>query len=80
MAIALQAGAFLNQANANKMNAKLIKNGFDSRVLILKDSRDRTWYLVRSGSYTNRDGAQKACLSLKQNLGIKPLIRPVGTW
>ncbi|MCD4718867.1 MAG: tetratricopeptide repeat protein [Desulfobacula sp.] len=77
---ALQAGAFLNQANAHKMNTQLINKGFDSRILILKDSRDRTWYLVRSGNYTNRDGAQKACLSLKNKLGINPLIRPVSAW
>ncbi|RLC15037.1 MAG: hypothetical protein DRH93_20120 [Deltaproteobacteria bacterium] len=77
---ALQAGAFLNQANANKMNAKLIKSGFDSKVLILKDSRDRTWYLVRSGNYMNKNKAQKASVSLKDKLGINPIIRPTGTW
>lgn len=77
---ALQAGAFLNPANADKMNARLTQNGFDSRILMLQDSRDRTWYLVRSGKYTNRDGAQKACLAIKQALGIKTLIRPAGDW
>jgi len=77
---ALQAGAFLNQANANKMNAKLLSKGFDSRVLILDDSKDRTWYLVRSGSYASREEAQKALLPLKESLGVKPMIRPVGAW
>lgn len=78
--VALQAGAFLNQANANKMNAKLLSKGFDSRVLILEDSKDRTWYLVRSGSYANREDAQKAVLPLKESFGVKPIIRPVGAW
>lgn len=77
---ALQAGAFLNQANANKMKTRLIKNGFDSRVLILKDSRDRTWFLVRSGNYANHDEAKKASFTLKDKLGITPVIRSVGTW
>jgi tetratricopeptide (TPR) repeat protein len=75
---ALQTGAFLNRTNADKMNTRLINSGFDSRILSLKDSRDRTWYLVRSGNYTNRNDAQKARLSLKEKLGIDPLIRPVG--
>ncbi|MBU8849912.1 MAG: SPOR domain-containing protein, partial [Desulfobacterales bacterium] len=55
-------------------------NGFDSRILVLKDSRNRNWYLVRSGSYANQDEAQKAFLSLKDKVGINPMIRPVGTW
>jgi len=77
---ALQAGAFLNQENANKMNAKLLKNGFDSRVLIIEGSKDRTWYLVRSGSYANKKEAQKASVPFKENLGFKPMVRPFGTW
>jgi len=58
----------------------LPSKGFDSRVLILEDSKERTWYLVRSGSYANREDAQKAFLPLKENLGVKPMIRPVGAW
>ena len=77
---ALQSGAYLNPANANKMKTKLFNNGFDPRILILKDSRDRTWYLVRSGSYANQDDAQKASVSLKNKIGINPVIRPAGTW
>ena len=76
----LQTGAFLNQANADKMKIRLLNNGFDSRIIILKDSRDRTWNLVRSGNYANQDEARKASLLLKKNLGINPIIRPVGTW
>jgi len=77
---ALQAGAFLNKTNANNMKTKLANNGFDSRILILKDSRNRTWYLVRSGNYADHGKAQKAVLSLKTKLGFKPVIRPFGTW
>lgn len=77
---ALQAGAFQNQANAETMKKNLIKNGFDSRVLILKDSRDRTWYVVRSGRYTDQDEARKAVVSLNKKLGIKSIVRPFGEW
>jgi len=78
--VALQAGAFLNQRNADKMNTRLRNKGFDSRVLILEDSKDRTWYLVRSGRYANQEDAKKAAITLKQTLGTKPVIRPVGSW
>lgn len=77
---AVQAGAFLNQANADKLKTKLINNGFDSRVLTLEDSKKRTWYLVRSGNYENQESAQKALLALEKKLGIKPVVRPSGTW
>lgn len=76
----LQTGAFRNKANAGKMKNKLIKKGFDSRVLILADSQNRTWYLVRSGSYPNKDAAKKASLSLKESIGVKPMVRPLGVW
>ncbi len=77
---ALQAGAFLNRDNADRMKTRLQKNGFDSRVLILQDSKDRTWYLVRSGTYTNENEAKKAIPSLKDKLAIKSVVRPKGTW
>ncbi|CCK78936.1 SPOR domain-containing protein [Desulfobacula toluolica] len=77
---ALQAGAFLNQINADKMKTRLQNNKFDSRILVLKDARNRTWYLVRSGRYHNQNEAKKAKVSLKKKLGIKSIIRPFGVW
>jgi len=77
---AVQTGAFLGQENARKMKKKLAMNGFDSRILVLKDSSDRTWYLVRSGTYLNQTAAQKAASDLKKKLGMESLIRPVDNW
>jgi tetratricopeptide (TPR) repeat protein len=77
---AIQAGAFLNQDNANKMETRLKNNGFDSRILILQDSKDRTWYLVRSGNYTNENEAKKAIVSLKDKLAIQSIVRSKGVW
>jgi cell division protein FtsN len=54
--------------------------GFDSRVLILKDSKDETWYLVRSGNYADKNEAQKDFALLKKKLGIRPVVRSVGDW
>jgi len=77
---ALQAGAYLNPENANKMKNRLLNNGFHPRILMLKDSKGRAWYMVRSGSYANQEEAQKAFLSLKDKAGIDLVIRPFGTW
>lgn len=78
--LALQAGAFLNQANAEKMKAKLIENGFDADILVLKDKKDRTWHLVRSGRYASSSEAKKAALNLKEKLAIETAVRPSGEW
>ncbi|MCK5685315.1 tetratricopeptide repeat protein [bacterium] len=77
---AIQAGAFISQSNASKLQKKLSGMGFDSRILNLKDSADKTWYIVRSGKYTDKKKAQKECALLKKKLGSQPLIRPIGKW
>jgi len=77
---ALQAGAFLNPENANKTKDKLLQNGFDSRILVVEDSKARIWYMVRSGNYPNKTEARKSRLSLEQKLGIKSVVRPYGAW
>jgi tetratricopeptide (TPR) repeat protein len=77
---AIQTGAFLDKSNARKMKTKLIDMGFDSRVFAIKDSKDKTWYLVRSGNYANKNEAQKDFALLKKKLGIRPVVRPAGDW
>jgi len=76
----IQTGAFISITNARKMKTKLINMGFDSRVLIVKNSNDETWYLVRSGNYPDKNKAQKDFALLKEKLGISPVIRPSGDW
>ncbi len=77
---AIQTGAFINHDNAVRLKTKLINMGFNSRVLTLKDSKDKTWYIVRTGHYTDKIEAKKDFASLKEKLGVRPVIRPIGTW
>ncbi len=77
---ALQLGAFLSSDNAQRMKRKLISNGFDSRVLVLKDAQNRIWHMVRSGNYPNKKATQNTAASLKQKLGLSSIVRPYGTW
>ncbi|MFH2059619.1 MAG: tetratricopeptide repeat protein [Pseudomonadota bacterium] len=80
VAYTLQVGAFQNQANAEKIKNQILKKGFDSRILVLTDKKDRTWYIVRSGSYISREDAKQAMAPLKQKMGIDSIVRPKGGW
>ena len=76
----LQTGAYLHRVYAKEMEARLINNKLDARILILTDKKKRTWYLVRSGHFENRKQAKEAGSSLRDKLGIDSVIRPAGTW
>jgi len=76
---AIQVGAFLNQENANRIKKELLQKGVDLRILVLQDTKKRTWYLLRSGDYTNKADAEKSMLSLNEELGIKSVVRPFGS-
>ena len=78
--LSLQAGAFLNRPNADKAKTKLLENGFDADILILKDSKGRDWFLVRSGRYSSSKEAKKAALAIKEKLGMESAVRPAGDW
>jgi tetratricopeptide (TPR) repeat protein len=78
--LSLQAGAFLSRANADKVKTKMMENGFDADILILKDSKGRDWYLVRSGNYSSAEEAKKNAAAIKTKLGIVPAICPYGDW
>nr|NJM03128.1 tetratricopeptide repeat protein [Desulfobacula sp.] len=65
--LSIQAGAFLNRPNADKVKTKLTENGFDADILILKDSKGRDWFLVRSGRYASSKEAKKPTLAIKEN-------------
>ena len=77
---ALQAGAYLERKNADIMKKKLSDYGFESRILVLIDKKQRPWYLVRSGIYLNKTKARESMLSLNKDVGIKSAIRPFGSW
>jgi len=77
---ALQAGVFKNQSNANKRNKLLLKNDFDSRILILKGKNDIDYYSVRIGSYTLKKDAIQAKADLMKKMKIESIIRKKGDW
>ncbi len=77
---ALQAGVFKNQSNANKRNKLLLKNDFDSRILILKGKNDIDYYSVRIGSYTLKKDAIQAKADLMKTMKIESIIRKKGDW
>ena len=49
-------------------------------ILILKDSKGRDWFLVRSGTHSSPSEAKKAALAIKEKLGMESAIRPAGDW
>lgn len=77
---AIQVGAFQNPDNAQRMKDRLIKNGFDSTILVLMDKKDRTWHLVRSGSYESKADAKKAMAPLADKMKLKSVVRPKNDW
>ena len=75
----VQVGAFQNKDNAQKTKEKLVRNGYDSRILILEGSKGKTWYLVRVGLFSKSKETKELILSLKEKMKIKNAIpRPAG--
>ena len=73
---ALQVGAYLNPENANKTKTELLQYGLDARILVLQDTKERIWYMVRSGNFPKKTAARQSKLSLEEELGIKSVVRP----
>lgn len=76
----IQVGAFLGKENAERMKKKMAAKGFDARILVLEDKKDRTWYLVRSGNFPDKETAAQAAPLLNKEMGIKSVVRPYGSW
>ena len=76
----IQAGAFLNPDNAKRMKARLDRNGFKSRVMILTGNKSRNWYVVRSGRFSDRKTANTVMAQMKGKMKIDFVIRPAEEW
>lgn len=63
----LQAGAFNNAADADKLNAKLSMLGFEANVQSVTIPDRGVWYRVRLGPYKGADEMNKTWAALKQN-------------
>jgi cell division protein FtsN len=77
---ALQAGAFKNPSNAEHLKERLVRNGFDARILVMKDSKDTPWYLVRSGSYATQQEAERFMAAIREKLDVRTVVRPHDSW
>jgi len=72
----LQTGAFQVQDNALLMLKKLEKDGYTARILELKSPQNTTWYLVRTGRYSQKKAAESFKANLKSDMGLDAIIRP----
>ena len=78
--LSVQTGAYLNKKHAGEMEAKLIEGGFNPHILILKDSKNKLWHIVRCGKYASPSEAKKAAAAIREKLGIEAIVRPANTW
>jgi cell division protein FtsN len=62
----VQAGAFQNVGDAEKLKAKLAFSGFEASIQTANIPDKGVWYRVRLGPYNNGE-AGKAVVALKQN-------------
>jgi tetratricopeptide (TPR) repeat protein len=74
----VQTGAFLVEKNAIEMKGALAEKGYDAKIVMLPDSKQRSWYLVRIDRDLDHDTAEKICRKLKEQENIGAVIRPVG--
>ncbi len=72
----LQAGGFQHRVNALVLVDELRSKGYKSRVFELTRNNGQTWFLVRLGSYQNRDDAEKDLQKTQAEWGMAVIIRP----
>lgn len=63
----LQAGSFSNEADADKVKAKLALLGMEASVQTVTIPDKGIWHRVRLGPYRSQDAMNKARAALKQN-------------
>lgn len=76
----IQIGAFLNGTNAERMQKKLTDNGFDAKLIIKQGKNNKTWNIVRSGSYSSLQEAETAKKALEEKMKLKAVVRKTGRW
>jgi cell division protein FtsN len=59
MTHSVQVGAFLVKKNAESITSILRKKGYDARIVIFSDSKNRVWHTVRIGDYPSREIAKE---------------------
>lgn len=74
----LQAGAYQEKKNAEKMEKRLSAKGIPVRVTEMDRPNGKHWYLVRTGGYNSRSEAAAARKEMMEKLGSEVIIRPWG--
>jgi len=74
----IQFGSFLVKKNADALVKQLKKSGVVATTSPFEDDAARTWYVVRSGSYSSMDDAAQAAQDLRKQLGLSALVRRTG--
>ena len=72
----IQIGAFQVQENARDRLSKLQALGYEARILTLTRPNKVTWYLVRTGAFSERKTAEQAMARFIKETGMKAYVRP----
>jgi cell division septation protein DedD len=73
---AVQLGAFLQSQNAGVFARKIAAKGYETDIVAKEDSKGRTWYLVRHGSFSDRSEATAVAVRLHVREGFDAVVRP----
>jgi cell division protein FtsN len=76
---AVQLGAFLQSQNAGVFARKIAAKGYEADIVAKEDSKGRTWYLVRHGSFVDRSEATAVAVRLHVREGFDAVVRPANT-
>jgi curli biogenesis system outer membrane secretion channel CsgG len=73
----IEVGAYSNQVDARVRAGSLMSAGMDARIVPLQVSQNRTLYEVQTGSFPNKDAAQKYGAQLKvKGVAVKYSVVP----
>jgi cell division protein FtsN len=76
----LQAGAFLDKADADRVSAELQSRGYKMTVLKTVDAGQREWFRVRTGEYATLEQATAAAQAFqeKERIPVDVVRQPAG--
>jgi tetratricopeptide (TPR) repeat protein len=74
----IQAGAYQGKKNAQDQMDQLIRLGYEAWILELTRPNKITWYLVRTGDYSDRKQAEQAKARFIKETGMDAYVRPRG--
>lgn len=76
----LQVGAFLSARYAEDRKAKLIKMGYEARLMLISDKSERIWNTVRISEYDSRKEALEAAVAFSENEQMEVAVVPFSSF